>query len=134
MGVEEYLLPSSLAGVLAQRLVRTVCDGCAAPRKISAAFRDEIARDAGFVPEGTLRVGAGCEACGGTGYRGRTAIFELLPVTGGIKELILARADAVAIRNRAVEEGMTLLREDGWTKVRRGETTIEEVLRVTRAG
>ncbi len=82
--------------------------------------------------EGDLRIGRGCDACGGTGYRGRTAIVELLPVTDDVKDLILSRSDAGAIRERAVAAGMTLLRDDGWEKVRRGATTIEEVLRVTR--
>jgi general secretion pathway protein E len=134
MGVEEYLLPSSLIGVLAQRLVRTICEKCSAPREISATFREEILREAGFAAEGDLRVGEGCDACGGTGYRGRMGIFELLPVDEEIKDLILARADAGALRERAVARGMTLLREDGWDKTRRGITTIEEVLRVTRGG
>src|SRR5512134_2339181 len=134
MGVEEYLLPSSLIGVLAQRLVRTICEKCSAQREISPAFREEILRETGFVAEGDLRVGRGCEACAGTGYRGRTGIFELLPVDEEIKDLVLARADAGAIRERAVARGMTLLREDGWDKTRRGITTIEEVLRVTRGG
>ena len=132
MGVEEYLLPSSLTGVLAQRLVRTICKDCSAPREISSSFREEILREAGFVAEGDIRAGKGCEACGGTGFRGRTGIFELLPVTGKIRELILSRADAGAIRACAVADGMVLLRENGWEKVRRGVTTIEEVVRVTR--
>jgi general secretion pathway protein E len=132
MGVEEYLLPSSLIGVLAQRLVRTICGKCSAPREISQAFREEIRREAGFVPEGELRIGKGCDSCAGTGYRGRMGIFELLPVDEDMKDLILARADAGAIRERAVARGMALLRQDGWDKVRRGITTIEEVLRVTR--
>jgi general secretion pathway protein E len=132
MGVEEYLLPSSLTGVLAQRLVRAICKACSVPREISQAFREEIYREAGFVAEGDIRVGRGCEACGGTGFRGRTGIFEILPVTDKIRELILARADAGAIRASAVEGGMVLLRDDGWEKVRRGMTTIEEVVRVTR--
>jgi general secretion pathway protein E len=134
MGVEEYLLPSSLIGVLAQRLVRTICLKCRAPREISQAFREEIVREAGFEPEGDLSIGKGCDECGGTGYRGRTGIFELLTVDEGIKDLVLSRADAGAIRERAVAGGMTLLREDGWDKARHGITTIEEVLRVTRGG
>ncbi len=132
MGVEEYLLPSSLLGVLAQRLVRTICPECREPREVTRAFREEVVREAGFFPEGTIRHGRGCEACGGTGYRGRTGIFELLAVSDAVRELILARADSGAIRERGVAEGMSLLREDGWNKVRRGITTIEEVLRVTR--
>jgi type II secretory ATPase GspE/PulE/Tfp pilus assembly ATPase PilB-like protein len=97
-------------------------------------LREDLLREAGFIPEGNLRIGRGCDACGGTGFRGRSGIFELLPVTEGIKELVLARADAGALRAKAAAEGMRPLREDGWEKVRRGITTIEEVLRVTRAG
>jgi len=132
MGVEEYLLPSCLMGVLAQRLVRTICEDCTAPRDIPKALREEVLRETGSFPEGELRIGRGCEACAGTGFRGRSAIFELLPVTEGLKELVLSRADAGTLRAKAVGEGMRLLREDGWEKVRRGITTIEEVLRVTR--
>jgi len=134
MGVEEYLLPSCLMGILAQRLVRTICDQCSAPREVPQALREDVLRETGSFPEGELRIGRGCEACSGTGYRGRAGIFELLPVTEGIKDLILSRADSGAIRAKAVAEGMRLLREDGWEKVRRGITTIEEVLRVTRTG
>jgi general secretion pathway protein E len=134
MGVEEYLLPSCLMGVLAQRLVRTICDACSAPRDVPQALREEVLRETGSFPEGELRIGRGCDACAGTGYRGRSGIFELLPVTDGVKELILSRADSGAIREKAIGEGMRLLREDGWEKVRRGVTTIEEVLRVTRTG
>ena len=134
MGVEEYLLPSCLMGVLAQRLVRTICDGCSGPREVPQALREEVLRETGSFPEGDLRLGRGCEACAGTGYRGRSGIFELLPVTESVKGLILARADSGAIRGKAVSEGMRLLREDGWEKVRRGITSIEEVLRATRTG
>ena len=134
IGVEEYLLPSCLIGILAQRLVRAICGKCSVARKVSQALRDDVIRETGSFPEGELRAGLGCEACGGTGYRGRAGIFELLPVSEGVKELILSRADSGAIRAKAVSEGMRLLRDDGWEKVRRGITTIEEVLRVTRAG
>ena len=134
MGVEEYLLPSCLMGVLAQRLVRTICEECSAPREIPRALREDVLRETGSFPEGELRIGRGCEACGRTGYRGRSGIFELLPVTEGVKDLILSRADAGTLRAKAVDEGMRLLREDGWEKVSRGITTIEEVLRVTRTG
>ena len=132
MGVEEYLLPSCLMGVLAQRLVRTICEECTVPREIPQAMREDVLRETGSFPEGELRIGRGCEACVGTGYRGRSGIFELLPVTEAVKELVLSRADAGTLRAKAVAEGMRLLREDGWEKVRRGITTVEEVLRVTR--
>jgi general secretion pathway protein E len=132
MGVEEYLLPSCLMGVLAQRLVRTICEECSASREVPQALREDVLRETGSFPEGKLRIGRGCEACAGSGYRGRSGIFELLPVTEAVKELVLSRADAGALRAKAVSEGMRLLREDGWEKVRRGITTVEEVLRVTR--
>jgi general secretion pathway protein E len=134
MGVEEKLLPSCLKGVLAQRLVRKICEGCSGQREIPEALREEVEQETGSFPEGELRIGRGCEACGGTGYRGRTGIFELLTVTEGIKHLIRSRADSGAIRAKAIADGMRLLREDGWEKVRRGVITIEEVLRVTRTG
>ena len=132
MGVEEYLLPSCLMGVLAQRLVRTICEECTVPREIPQAMREDVLRETGSFPEGELRIGRGCEACAGTGYLGRSGIFELLPVTEAVKELVLSRADAGTLRAKAVAEGMRLLREDGWEKVRHGITTVEEVLRVTR--
>ena len=132
MGVEEYLLPSCLMGVLAQRLVRTICEECTVPREIPQAMREDVLRETGSFPEGELRIGRGCEACAGTGYLGRSGIFELLPVTEAVKELVLSRADAGTLRAKAVAEGMRLLGEDGWEKVRHGITTVEEVLRVTR--
>jgi len=112
--------------------VRTICRACSVPHEISPAFREEIFRELGFDAEGDIRTGRGCGACGGTGFRGRTGIFEFLPVTDKIRELTLARADAGAIRASAIADGMVLLREDGWSKVRNGITTIEEVVRVTR--
>jgi general secretion pathway protein E len=75
---------------------------------------------------------AGCEACSGTGYLGRVGIFELLPVTSELCKVIVQRADAGVIRNLAVQQGMRLLRDDGWDKVAKGVTTLAEVLRVTR--
>jgi len=77
-------------------------------------------------------MGSGCEGCNSTGYLGRIGIFELLPVTSEICKVIVQRADAGAIRNLAVRQGMRLLREDGWDKVRQGITTLSELLRVTR--
>jgi general secretion pathway protein E len=105
MRVEPYLIASSLLAVLAQRLVRRACAACGH---------------------------AGCEACRGTGYRGRTAIHELLRVDDDVRALVMARADATAVRRRAVAAGMTTLREDGAAKARAGITTEAEVLRVTR--
>ena len=129
MGVEPYLISSSLEGLMAQRLVRVVCDECREMRPIS----DEI-RSAGGVPDEvqTEPVGSGCESCRGTGYRGRRGIYELTAVNDEVKDLVIRRAPAGEIRAVCRSHGMQTLREDGWNKVREGVTTIEEVLRVTR--
>ncbi len=110
MGAEPYLIASSVAGVLAQRLVRTVCVACA----------------------GRAGPGATCAACRGTGFRGRTGIHELLRLDDEARALVMARADASALRRHAAAAGMTSLRDDGAAKARAGVTTGAEVLRVTR--
>lgn len=113
MGVEPYLVASTVSAILAQRLVRLVCPGCAR------------------TGDDGLRRGQGCAACDGTGYRGRTGIFELLVLDDGIRRAIAERADLDRLRVLARERGMRTLREDGLRKARAGLTTIEEVLRVT---
>ncbi len=135
MGVEDYLLASSLLGVLAQRLVRKICSQCRReatgipPDQIAAFARGE-AHGAGA--GGTLWEAAGCDNCNHSGFRGRSGIYELLLADEGIRQCILARATADAIRASAVEKGMRTLREDGWAKACRGVTTIGELIRVTR--
>jgi general secretion pathway protein E len=133
MGVQDYLLSSSLLGVLAQRLVRRLCSHCRrqVPFVGSAANEPELTFENGQAPE-TVWEGVGCESCSGTGYHGRVGIFELLPVTSEICKVIIARADAGTIRKLAVQHGMRLLRDNGWEKARQGITTLAEVLRVTR--
>jgi len=131
MGVQDYLLSSSLLGVLAQRLVRRLCMNC---RK-QAPFTAAQLSDPEWVQNGApvnVWEAMGCERCSETGYLGRVGIFELLPVTSEICKVIVQRADSGSIRHLAVEQGMRLLREDGWDKVRQGITTLAEVLRVTR--
>jgi general secretion pathway protein E len=133
MGVQDYLLSSSLLGVLAQRLVRRLCADCRKEVPF-AGFEDnepELTLQGGERPR-TVWEAVGCDGCSGTGYHGRVGIFELLPVTSEICKVIVQRADAGMIRNLAVQQGMRLLREDGWDKVRHGVTTVAEVLRVTR--
>jgi len=132
MGVQDYLLASSLLGVLAQRLVRRLCPSCRNEVPF-AGFDGEDPRSAhnGEAPR-TVWEAIGCEACSMTGYLGRVGIFELLPATSEMCKVIVQRADAGTIRNLAVQSGMRLLREDGWEKVRQGVTTLAEVLRVTR--
>ena len=131
LGIEPYLLASSLIGVVAQRLVRKICPGCRQPTSIHAD--DLVAR--GFEPERfsgrTLYRGRGCTDCRETGYFGRVGIFEVLPVSDTIRESIQSRANAAQIRSLAIGQRVTLLREDGLEKVAAGTTTLEEILRVT---
>ena len=130
MGVEDYLLASSLLGVLAQRLVRKVCERCRTPAELGVEAMREIAGPGG----GDVQVfeGRGCEECSNTGYRGRSGIYELLNVSEAIRQLILKRASADIIKEAAVRQGMRTLREDGWQKVRTGVTSVAEVVRVTQ--
>jgi type II secretory ATPase GspE/PulE/Tfp pilus assembly ATPase PilB-like protein len=133
MGVQDYLLSSSLLGVLAQRLVRRLCPTCR--KEVPFADLDAIAGELNLRESSALSTvweAVGCGLCSGTGYLGRVGIFELLPVTSDICKVIVQRADAGVIRGVAVQQGMRLLREDGWDKVRQGVTTLAEVLRVTR--
>ena len=123
MGVENYLITSSLVAVLAQRLVRLICKDC----RVSAGTR--------IAPSGDIIEtfkGAGCEACGGTGYAGRLGIFELMEMDEEIRKLIMANADAAVLTQAARRNGMRNLREDGWKKIESGQTTAEEVMRVTQ--
>jgi len=133
MNIEPYLVASSLEAVFAQRLVRTICPRCKAPRRDMAALAEKYAgSDFVMSDHETLYHGRGCEQCKQSGYRGRTGIYELLVMDKTIRPLVMERAPAMIIRAAACEAGMTSLREDGWRKVRKGITTVEEVLRVTR--
>ena len=123
MGVENYLITSSLVSVLAQRLVRVICKHC----KIPAG--GAIAHDGSSVE--TWR-GSGCEHCGGTGYTSRVGIFELMELNDEIRKKIMANEDASQITAAARRNGMRNLREDGWSKVAAGVTTAQEVMRVTQ--
>ncbi len=130
MGVEDYLLASSLLGVLAQRLVRNLCGSCRRPVDITPELLTEVdATDATGV---TVFEEVGCKACAGTGFRGRSGIYELLDVSESIRKMILERRPADQLKGRAVELGMRTLRDDGWRKARAGATTVAEVLRVTQ--
>jgi len=131
MGIEPYLVSSSVAAIMAQRLVRVVCPSCKSRCEVTAQERAALA---GRMPEtgATLFRGTGCPACIETGYLGRTGIFELLLVDDDIRELTMQHARPNIIKRKAVESGMRTLRDDGIRKVLAGETTIEEVLRVTQ--
>jgi general secretion pathway protein E len=134
MGVENYLLPSTINGVLAQRLVRTLCTACREPYAASA----DLAAQLGFADvagrEVVLHRAIGCPACGGTGYRGRTMILELMPMTDTLRPLVLRRADSREIQAAAVGQGMQTMHAHGLRKVLAGTTTLEEVVRVIRDG
>ena len=130
MGCEPYLVSSVLSGVLAQRLVRRICPACRAPDHPDPASLLALGvTDAAGVE---LFHGKGCDDCRGTGYRGRTGIYELFRITEEARSLIVRKAPAGEIRRHAVAQGMATLREDAWAKACAGLTTVEEILRVTQ--
>ncbi|WP_433995026.1 GspE/PulE family protein [Bradyrhizobium lablabi] len=136
IGLERYLLASTVSGVMAQRLVRKLCPACSRPHTESERLhgRLKLAASSAAVDLSNSREQVGCEACNGTGYRGRTTICELLIVDDGIREAIGRRSqDQRLIEQLARTSGFRTLYEDGLFKVGAGETTLEEVLRVTRA-
>jgi general secretion pathway protein E len=133
MGVEDYLLASSLIGILAQRLVRVTCKECKKPEKVPAGLFEE----AGFDISGQgdtieLQRGAGCQRCDFTGYENRIGIFELLDIDDAMRQMIVKTADATVLKAEAIRSGMKTLKQDGWNKVLAGSTTPDEVLRVTQ--
>lgn len=130
MQIEPFLVASSLMAVLAQRLVRTICSDCKEEYAPNAEELIEIGIDPKTTPK--LWRGKGCPTCQNTGYLGRQGIFELMMVEENIRQLILQNADSATIKNKAREQGMVTLREDGAIKVKMGITTVEEVTRVTR--
>ncbi|MGD2080396.1 MAG: ATPase, T2SS/T4P/T4SS family [Nitrospirota bacterium] len=127
MGVEHYLVASTLVGVMAQRLVRRVCDECKEAYPATPDMRELLGPEAK-----TIFKGAGCPACMNTGYKGRIAIFELLEIGDDIRDLIIDKSAARDIKEKAVSLGMRTLYQDGIRKVNEGITTLEEVLRVTQ--
>ena len=131
MGIEPFLVSTSLLLVVAQRLVRRICPQCKQP----ITYPPEALIDVGFspdeIPNLRLYKGAGCPNCNNTGYRGRIGVFEVMEVSDTIREMILEGASTLELKHQAREEGMITLRESGLIKVRQGITTIEEVLRET---
>jgi type II secretory ATPase GspE/PulE/Tfp pilus assembly ATPase PilB-like protein len=132
MGVEPFLVSSSLECVIAQRLVRLICPECKLPVK----SKDEILKNLKDVKFDAKRIEIyeprGCEACRFTGYKGRTGIYEILTISEPIRELILNRASAQQIKQKAISQGMRTLYQDGIQKVLKGLTTLSEVIRVTQ--
>ena len=128
IGVEPYLISSSIVCVIAQRLVRLICPAC----RVEEAASPEMVRefDTGGLTSTVFR-GRGCAACKSTGFQGRTVIYEILPITDDVREMIVARKPSHLIRERAIAGGMRTLRQSGWKKIVEGLTTPEEVLRAT---
>jgi general secretion pathway protein E len=133
LGVEGYLLRSTLRAVVAQRLVRQLCDRCKSARTLTEAdFAEDPRLGAlGFNAGETLREPCGCERCGGAGYRGRLGVFEILELTNDIRELIGEKTDGMRLDETAIRAGMTTMLDDGLAKCRAGLTSPAEILRVT---
>ncbi|MCG8360155.1 MAG: Flp pilus assembly complex ATPase component TadA, partial [Kiloniellales bacterium] len=133
MGVDDYLVNSTVNAVLGQRLVRTLCRGCRRPYRASSELVDRLQlRKLAVENEIVLHRAVGCEICGQLGYTGRVGIFEILPVTDELRDLIMKHADIPRMRQSAVDAGMVTMFEDGLRKAVAGQTTIEEVRRVTQ--
>jgi general secretion pathway protein E len=135
LGIEGYLLRSTLRAVVAQRLVRHLCERCKVPKVLSDAdFAEDPRLGAlGFRSGETFMEPCGCERCGGTGYRGRLGVFEILELTNEIRELIGEKTDGLKIDQTAIRDGMTTMLDDGIAKCRAGLTSPAEILRVTTA-
>ncbi len=131
MGCEPFLVSASLEGILAQRLVRTICKECKSPYEPNEAILSQLGISAHELGDKQFFTGSGCDACGQSGYRGRRGLYELLNITDPIRELITSRAPTVVIKQKAAELGMNTLREDGLRNIYLGLTTIEEVLKYT---
>ena len=132
MGIEPFLVASSVEAVMAQRLVRTICLHCRVEQKVERDYLLRIGFPEDEIATTTFFRGAGCEECRQLGYQGRLGIYELLLLNEALRPLILNRAPSSTIAHKAIEGGMRTLRTDGWNKVKLGVTTIEEVLRVTQ--
>jgi len=131
MGSEPFLVAASLEGVLAQRLLRTICSECKAPYEPSEAILSQLGVAPHELGDKSFYTGKGCQKCANSGYKGRAGLFELMNVTDPLRELIIERAPSVVLKQKAIELGMTTLREDGLRSIYEGKTTIEEVLKYT---
>ncbi len=133
MGIEPFLVASSLNLILAQRLVRKVCQACKRPAQLSDEVLDELQLDRKELAGANVMEGAGCVECGNTGTRGRAGVYEVMNITPVLRELILQRASAIEIKRTAIQGGMLTLRRDALQKLKRGITSVEEVLKETAA-
>ncbi|AJF06376.1 type II secretion system ATPase GspE [Geoalkalibacter subterraneus] len=132
MQIEPFLIASSVVGVMAQRLVRTICPHCKESYQPSTEALEEMGLSAAFPNGATFYRGRGCEKCMDIGYRGRSGIYELLTVDEQVRDLVLKKSDSATIKNAACRAGMVALREAGLAKALAGQTTLEEVMRVTQ--
>jgi len=131
MGIEEFLIASSIEAVLAQRLLRRICIDCRREHMPSVALIEQLELDPEMLANRQFYAGRGCDNCAKTGYRGRLGIFEILEITESIRELIAAAEPSGVIRERAIQQGMRTLREDGLRSIFTGATSVEEVIRYT---
>jgi type IV pilus assembly protein PilB len=131
MGVEPFLISSTLEAVLGQRLLRSICLPCRTTYQPSESLLDQLELSRREIGNRQFFYGKGCDACNHTGYKGRKGIYELLKITDPIRELINERAPTVVLKQKAIELGMVTLRQDGLRSIFAGNTTIEEVLKYT---
>lgn len=131
MGVEPFLISSTLMGVLAQRLVRTICPKCCSPFEPTENQLSQLNLSTFDVGDKTFYYGRGCEHCNDTGYKGRSGIYELLAINDAVRNMINERVPAVVMRQRAIEMGMATIRDDGMRLIFNGRTTVEEVVKYT---
>jgi type IV pilus assembly protein PilB len=131
MGIEPFLVATSVHMIVAQRLVRRICSDC----KTAENTTPQLLMDAGYTPAEaktvTVYKGAGCPSCGNKGYKGRCGLYEVLEITDELRELILVGASALELRKKSIEQGMITLRKSGLIKAKLGQTTLEEVFRET---
>ena len=131
MGVEPFLISSTLEAVLGQRLLRSICSSCRTDYEPGDALLAQLEISRRDIGEKKFYYGKGCDACNHTGYKGRIGIYELMKITDPVRELINERAPTVILKQKAVELGMVTLRQDGLRSIFAGDTTIEEVLKYT---
>jgi type IV pilus assembly protein PilB len=131
MGTEPFLVAASLEGVLAQRLLRTICKSCKAAYEPNEALLTQLGVTAHELGDKEFYTGRGCDVCDQSGYKGRRGLFELLDITDGLRDMITEKAPTVVLKQKAIELGMHTLREDGLRNIYEGNTTIEEVLKYT---
>jgi len=131
MGVEPFMISASIEGVLGQRLIRKICPNCRTAYEPTEMVLAQLGLSPHEIGDRNFYYGKGCDTCNNTGYKGRKGIYELLDITDPIREMINQRAPSVVLKQKAIELGMTTLREDGLRSIYEGETTIEEVLKYT---